>query len=1079
MRIPPLSRAPRISALILCLLFQTARGAEDDFPALFLSQPATNFHSTFTFTDWKFDNRDDPARQAITAPSVFRVYHLHMNHHASHLNSDADTGAQFLNFHQTLIASYNVWRMERGLEASLSYVACNPMPVGHTELNNGLVRPPGAPMEAPCAPMPLGFRIPPIGTLGQAGAAPPLNSYNAVGHSLNLTWHSGTHFALGYRSLLEDGRNGDMGSTDKSPLDPAFWMWHAAVADVADVWLRTQPTDVVVAVDRSGSMGLPMSTAGSTTRLAASQEALQFLGRLIPQVVPGGDGRPHRLALVSFNDAATTQLNFTALNSAGFASAWSNAVASLTASGASGIPAGINAARDLALSGTNENRAVLVLSDGSTGSSSSLCSACGTNCQCTGGCSCGGHDHGNGHGPTVPVHTIAVGPSWYETGSQLTRTAVHQAGIPWSADHDAFQLKQRMIHFLAQEFEAGVSLTTNLALPSGTTRSTSVSVPLSGDPAVTFVLLWDRPVPPGNLTLEVTSPAGTVLNLGNPAIGVTTAGLFQIVRVGVPPSGGNDGSWTVRATRRTGSGPGEDQRLHIAVLGNGWGRVEPAPSTPYAYTGEPVRVTFRVRESYWPTNGFDSVTASAIVTGPTTGTGEATAGLSLGAPASFQGDERSSLQLALDGIASSLASRTHSNLNLSDGGPGPDGLGGDRHPSDHYYSAWFVPTRDGDHQFAARFTFLAGGRTFVREAHYSLRVQTRMSTASQIAAGIQTTNLAGEIVTPFTFTPLDILNQKVGPGRANEVFLRSADEGLSVGTVTDLGGGAYQVTTTGLVPGIPSLTTRQPGRNRVSVGTTQVPAFASGPEVYSHKPGEAIVVWSTTTPATALVEAGESIGTWTSTAQSPSGTEHRIALTGLRGNRRYFIRITNRHASGREVRSQLVEFVTPPPAVTRITVDRLGYNGAVSNWITGRIFLSEPLEQPRTVALSTAQTFNTDNPFTNATATVTIPANTTSVDWSLLAGPVERDVELHASVLLGDFPPHVILKLLPPDTQVLTAGDPAGPFTTNSSVRIDPYHRILELPVQSDAALFLKLQAPTESVLTLESAMTERIRIRY
>ncbi len=1079
MRIPPLPRAPRILALALCLLSRTARAAEDDLPALFLSQPATNFHSSFTLSDWKFDSRDDTARQTLTAPSFFRVYHLHMNHHASHLNSDADTGAQFLNFHQTLIASYNVWRMERGLEASLSYVACNPMPVGHTELNNGLVRPPGAPMEAPCAPMPLGFRVPPIGTLGQAGTTPPLNSYNAVGHSLNLTWHSGTHFALGYRSLLDDGRNGDMGSTDKSPLDPAFWMWHAAVADVADVWLRTQPTDIVVAVDRSGSMGLPMSPAGSTTRLAASQEALQFLGRLIPQVVPGGDGRPHRLALVSFNDTATTQLNLTALNSAGFASAWSNAVVSLTASGASGIPAGINAARDLALSGTNENRAVLVLSDGSTGSSTSLCTACGTNCQCSGGCSCGGHDHGNGHGPTVPVHTIAVGPSWYETGSQLTRTAVHQTGIPWSADADAFQLKQRMIHFLAQEFEAGVSLTTNLALASGTARSTAVSVPVSGDPAVTFVLLWDRPVTPGNLSLEVTSPAGTVLNLANPAIGVTTAGLFQVVRVGVPPSGGNDGNWTVRVARRTGSGPGEDQRLHIAVLGNGWGRVEPAPSTPYAYTGEPVRVTFRVRESYWPTNGFDSVTAAAVVTSPTTGTGEAAAGLGLGAASIFQGDERSGLQLALDGIAGSLASRTTSNLSLGDAGPGADGLGGDRHPSDHYYSAWFVPTRDGDHQFAARFTFVAAGRTFVREAHYSLRVQPRMSTASQLVAGTQTTNLAGEIITPFTFTPRDILDQKVGPGRAAEVLLRPADEGISVGPVTDLGGGAYQVTTTGLVPGVPSLTSRQPGRNAVNCGTTTVPAFASKPEVYSHKPGEAIVVWSTTAPATALVEAGESIGTWTSTATSPAGTEHRVVLDGLRGNRRYFIRITNRHASGREVCSQLVEFITPPPSVTRITVDRLGYNGAVSNWITGRVFLSEPLDQPRTVALSTAQTFNTDNPFTNATATVTIPANATSVEWSLLAGPVERDVELHASVLLGDFPPHVILKLIPPDTQVLTAPDPAGPFTTNSSVRIDPYHRILDLPVQTESALFLKLQAPTQSVLTLENATPDQIRIRY
>jgi len=1079
-------RSPILPPLLWCfglavlgVVPQRALAVEDDLPALFLSRPATNFHSSFTMADWKFDSRDDTTRQALTAPSVFKVYHLHMNHHASHLNSDVDTGAQFLNFHQTLIRSYNTWRMEQGLEASLAYVACNPMPEGHTELNNGIVRPPGFPMVSPCAPMPLTFRIPPIGTLGQAGATPPMNSFNAVGHALNLTWHSGTHLALGYGSLLEDGRNGDMGSTDKSPLDPAFWMWHAAVADVADVWLRTQPADLVVAVDRSGSMGLPISANSSTTRLMAAQDGLLFLARLLPQVVPGGDGRPHRLGLVTFNDTATTQLNLTPINGNGFLASWSNAVLSLTASGGTALQAGIGAARDLALDGTNDNRAVLLLSDGSTGASGSACTACGTNCMCNGTCACGSHDHGNGHGPSVPIHTVAVGPSWSESNAQLTRTAVHQGGIPWSADTDALQLKQRMIHLLAQQFEAGVSLTTNFTLASGTQRSGAVPVPLLGDASVTFVLAWDRAVTPGNLSLEITSPAGNVLNLSNPAISSTPGATYHIVRVGIPPSGGNDGIWSIRAIRRLGSGPGEDQRLHLAALGNGWGRVEPAVTTPYAYTGEPLRVTFRIRESYWPTNGFDSVTATATVTAPSASIGETASGLTLSPDSTFQGDARPGLEAALDTVGGTLAGRTTEAIVLGDGGPGADGSAADRYAADHYYTGWFVPRHAGDHQFTARFQFRTGSGSFTRESHFSLRVGHRLSSSTSVNVVQKSTNNAGERVSVLAFTPRDAFGNRMGPGRSDAYWIGGATPDVSLGSVSDMGSGTYHVTATTLRDDPPVLVASQPGRFPILIGTSTVPAIVQGPEIHSFKSGELTALWRTALPAACRIEAGESIGEWTATQTTPLSTEHRVVLPGLRGNRRYFVRVTATHPSGTEVQSDLREFLTPPTSVSRITVDRLAYNDAVSNRITGRIHLDAPLETGRTVALSTAQTFNTDNPFTNATATVFIPANVLSVDWELWAGPVDRDVELHASALLGDFPPHVILKLIPPTTQVLVANDPAGPYTTNTAARIDPYHRVLDVPIDPGATRFLRLLSPTNTTLRIEGATSERLRIRY
>lgn len=1053
------------------------QAAEDDFPALFLSQPATNFHSSFKIDDWKFDDRENRERQALTAPSRFRIYHLHMNHHASHLNSDADTGAQFLNFHKTLIGSYNAWRMERGLDAVLSYVACNPAPHGHVELNNGATRQPGTPVGAPCAPLPTSFRIPPLGTLGQAGANPPLNSYNAVGHAVNLTWHSGPHFALGYANLLEDGRNGDMGSTDKSPLDPVFWMWHAAVADVADVWLRTQPADIVVALDRSGSMSLPVSRSSSTTRLAASQEALLFLGRLLPQVVPGGDGRPHRLGLVTFADTVTTQLNLTPITGTGFQVAWSNALHSLPASGPTVAGPALDAARAMVQAGTNENRAILLLSDGAN--DASLCRSCGTNCQCSGYCTCGSHDHGDGHGPSVPVHTIAIGPAWYETGAELNRTALMQGGVAWSADEDAFGSKQRIIDFVAQTLEAGVAARTNASLAAGSTRSDLFTVPMAGNTAVTFVLLWDRPVNPGNLSLELTSPAGTVLNLSNPAISSTVGSTFHCVRIGIAPAGGFDGNWGVRVVRRAGPGAAEDQRIHLAALGNGPGRVEPAPGSPYAYTGEPLRITFRIRESYWPSNGVAGVEASAIVTGPATSSGEAASALALPPDSTVLGDPRSGLHAALDGIATSLAARTSSSIPLSDAGPGVDGTGADLFAGDHYFTAWYVPQHAGDHQVRAQFRITLGAQTFVREAHHSFRALTRFSSATTLSRSTTLTNDSGELSTTFTFTPRDIFGRRVGPGMASSLRLQPARPGVSIGTVTDLGSGTYAATTTTLLDPSPDLLGRQPGRHPVLLGTNRVPAFLAPIETYAYKPDETVLMWKTAVPATALVEVGERIGEWSMTYTSPLATDHRLALTGLRGGRQYYLRITCAAESGSTSTSEPIAILTPPPSITKITVDRLGYNDPVSNRISGWIHLTEPLESPRVVALSTAQTFNTDNPFTNAVATVTIPAGVVDVPWSLLAGTVDREVELHASVLLGDFPPHVILKLLPPSTQVLTSTDPAGPFANNTEVRIDPYRRLLDVPPPGNAPLFLKLLSPTATTLRVEGLATEHLRIRY
>jgi hypothetical protein len=680
---------------------------------------------------------------------------------------------------------------------------------------------------------------------------------------------------------------------------------------------------------------------------------------------------------------------------------------------------------------------------------------------------------------SVPEHLVGFGPPWSLTPALLGRQAHHHAGFYLSTHGSSFALKQQLSFQFANLCEAALGMSASGQLAPGNATSGEYNYSSLGDAALTFVLIWDSPVPAGSFGLEIVSPTGA-LNLNNPALANVQSSTWHVVRVGVPPAGGNDGQWTMRV-RRTGPGQGQRENFFLAAFGNGLGRVEPASPSPYIYTGEIFRPTFRIRQSYWPTNGFDTVTGTVEIAATGLGAGALLASNALAVSTVSVGDPISARQTTLDQRAVAnpnlLSEQAINSLPLRD-----DGQGGDTFANDHYYAAALPVAAEGEYQVHARFNFQTQGKTFTREARYSIRVEAGISTNStvdRITPVDQATQ--GRTQAQFDFTPKDVLGNLFGPGRAADLDVRVTGGGQLEGSVSDQGGGQYRVVASYTNSTMPRLMLKQPGRVPVLLGGPGANEIVDGPTVFSMRPDRAVICWRTSANSDAQVEFSEAPDSALThqVTLSESSTEHRVELAGLRGGQTYTYRVRSRTPDALAAVSGMALLTTAPNSIARMTVDRLGYNGAVTNIVSGRAFLYEPAARETTVALSTAQTFNKDNPFTNAIYSLTIPAGATSVPWTLPASAVSKEVELHASVIYGDYPSHVILKLMPASLQLLNSAELGTPFTTNLDGMFNPYVREISVPIGPETQRFFKLQNSTLPFLGIKGLSNGQLRLRY
>src|SRR6266404_4241436 len=84
-----------------------------------------------------------------------------------------------------------------------------------------------------------------------------------------------------------------------APRDPMFWRLHKAIDDVVRAWQNEKATDVVLVIDRSGSMSDPDVGSG-TSKLTAALNAMENFGDMMNTART--DGQVNTIGVVSYSD---------------------------------------------------------------------------------------------------------------------------------------------------------------------------------------------------------------------------------------------------------------------------------------------------------------------------------------------------------------------------------------------------------------------------------------------------------------------------------------------------------------------------------------------------------------------------------------------------------------------------------------------------------------------------------------------------------------------------------------------------------------------------------------------------------
>lgn len=120
---------------------------------------------------------------------------------------------------------------------------------------------------------------------------------------------------------------------------------------------RDMNADVVLVIDRSGSMDEKVDEDDTKRITKAKSAAKTFVDNLLPT------GSTNRVAIVSFGPSATTESTFKT-SSTTDVQALKTAINGVSASGGTNIQAGLHKAQSLFSSSTADNKAIILLSDG-------------------------------------------------------------------------------------------------------------------------------------------------------------------------------------------------------------------------------------------------------------------------------------------------------------------------------------------------------------------------------------------------------------------------------------------------------------------------------------------------------------------------------------------------------------------------------------------------------------------------------------------------------------------------------------------------------------------------------------------
>jgi len=240
-----------------------------------------------------------------------------------------------------------------------------------------------------------------------------------------------------------------------------------------------------------------------------------------------------------------------------------------------------------------------------------------------------------------------------------------------------------------------------------------------------------------------------------------------------------------------------DERYFITVLTRSTTKLKPFNHRNNTYTLEDLHPTFHIPDMYWPTCGFDKVTAVVNVTRPLRSLAKLLGSVRSTNGSTVQGDKlspRAAAALTLDKKGVVIPTETKQ-FSLYD-----DGTHGDSTANDHYWEVSLPPNFtavDGDYHLHAFFrlckTESCGRQSCIeREAQQSITIRAQMSSASKVVVTRESAH-GDRFRSRILITPADKNGTPLGPGLVDELLITTVGD-VKVESASDHdGSGTYKI----------------------------------------------------------------------------------------------------------------------------------------------------------------------------------------------------------------------------------------------------------------------------------------------
>ena len=555
--------------------------------------------------------------------------------------------------------------------------------------------------------------------------------------------------------------------------------------------------DVVVVLDRSGSMGLPGSEPGTTKLDQARSAAALFV-----QLVRVGAG--HRCGLVSFSTTSVEDHPLAPADPANKATLTGPApytgglIGALAAGGTTTIGGGLRSGQtQLPAPSLDANIPhILLLTDGLENTTPMISEI----------------EHLLGE---TRLCIVGFGSEASLDGPLLTRLAREHRGN-YTRAGSGLELQKFFVLCFGNIFEGGSAIDPESVLHADRDLADPVDLDVCGEDEITVVVGWNKPS--ATLDLRLEAPDGTSITRSSAGVRAATGTDWAFLGVSPSAAGAGNGRWQIHVSRGGGTvefpPPRIEVRYFVSTVVRGGATLRPIIERHLLVTGDTLNPRVVLREPSGALHPEAKVTVT--VSAPTQAVGNLLARTGLGALRVVDGDRLDARTSALIQLEESqetpLIDHAAKTFDLYDDGTHDDGA---MEPDGIYGNPISDLTRfEGNYSFHVRATY-GRGCSAVREATWTIHVKPGIDPGQ---TGIETEPTGrlpdGRRRYRVRITPRDRYGNLLGPGRRGELGLTPQPGTELLGPVRDRGDGGYEVDIAwqaGSGPG-PGLVVAQPGR---------------------------------------------------------------------------------------------------------------------------------------------------------------------------------------------------------------------------------------------------------------------------